>query len=100
MRILAPLLGILLTFAAATPSFGRSTGAPQGHSGAPGDLVCTACHTSNPTVNSGPGSVTVTFSDGTTYTLGVAKRVTVTITDPNARRWGFQASPRVSSSRE
>jgi len=40
----------------------------------------------------------VTFSDGTTYTPGVAKKVTVTITDPAARRWGFQASPRVAAS--
>jgi len=42
--------------------------------------------------------VAVTFSDGSTYTPGVLKKVTVTITDPNARRWGFQASPRVASS--
>ena len=89
---------ILSCFAAATSLFARSAGAPQGHSGAPGDNVCTACHRSNPDVNSGPGRVTVTFSDGSTYTPGVAKKVTVTITDPNGRRWGFQASPRLASS--
>ena len=89
---------ILSCFAAATSLFARSAGAPQGHSGAPGDNVCTACHRSNPDVNSGPGRVTVTFSDGSTYTPGVAKKVTVTITDPNGQRWGFQASPRLASS--
>lgn len=78
------------------PLFGRSAGAPQGNTGAPGDNVCTACHTTN-AVNSGPGNVKVTFASGTTYTPGQTQKVTVTITDPNARRWGFQASPRVSS---
>ena len=88
----------LLCIAAATNVYARSAGAPQGHSAAPGDNVCTACHRSNPDVNSGPGRVTVTFSDGSTYAPGVAKKVTVTITDPNGARWGFQASPRLASS--
>ena len=78
----------------------RSAGAPERHSGAPGDTTCTQCHTTNPQVNSGPGNVTIKFSDGTTYTPGQAQKVTVTITDPNARRWGFQASPRIASDAE
>jgi uncharacterized protein (TIGR03437 family) len=74
----------------------RSAGAPQGVTGAPGDGICTNCHRTN-ALNSGPGKLTVTFSDGTSYTPGKQQKVTVKIEDPNAKRWGFEASPRVAS---
>lgn len=64
-------------------------------SGAPNDSNCTACHGGRP--NSGQGSVKVTFANGTTYTPGQTQRITVTITDPAARRWGFEVSPRLAS---
>ena len=73
----------------------RSAGAPQGVTGAPGDGICTNCHRTN-ALNSGPGKLTVTFSDGTSYTPGKQQKVTVKIEDPD-KRWGFEASPRVAS---
>jgi uncharacterized protein (TIGR03437 family) len=91
------LIGALALITATSPLLARSAGAPERHSGAPGDTTCTQCHTTNPQVNSGPGNVTIKFSDGTTYTPGQTQKVTVTITDPNARRWGFQASHRIAS---
>jgi uncharacterized protein (TIGR03437 family) len=45
----------------------------------------------------GTGNVQLTYSGGTTYTPGQGGTFTVTITDPNAQRWGFEASPRTSS---
>lgn len=86
---------VFLTLGCAGQLAALPTGAPPGMSGAPGDNTCTSCHGGNP--NTGQGSVTLTFANGTTYTPGQTQRVTVTITDPNGRRWGFQASPRVVS---
>jgi uncharacterized protein (TIGR03437 family) len=70
----------------------RSAGAPAGVSGAPGDGLCTRCHGGQP--NTGPGSVRIMFAGGSSYTPNEVKRVTVTIEHPNARRWGFEVSPR------
>ena len=39
------------------------------------------------------------FEGGATYTSGATKRVTVVIADPQARRWGFQASARQGENR-
>jgi uncharacterized protein (TIGR03437 family) len=83
-----------LLFLFAATATARSGGAPSQTSGAPGDGVCTRCHTTNPTPNSGPGSVKLSFAGGQTYTPGQTKRVTVTVDSPNGRRWGFEASPR------
>lgn len=73
----------------------HSFGADPGYSGAPGDSDCTACHGGRP--NSGPGKVAIAFAAGTSYVPGQTTRVTVTVADPNARRWGFEASPRMTS---
>ena len=72
-----------------------STGADPGYSGAPGDSTCISCH--GTTLNSGSGSVKVSFANGTTYVPGQTQVVTVSIADATAKRWGFEASPRVSS---
>lgn len=66
------------------------------NTGAPGDNTCAQgpCHGGTP--NSGPGNVTITFPGGMTYTPGTAQRLRVTITDPDARRWGFQATARLA----
>jgi uncharacterized protein (TIGR03437 family) len=72
-----------------------STGADPGYSGAPGDSTCISCH--GTTLNSGTGSVKISFANGTTYIPGQSQVVTVTIADPTAKRWGFEASPRLSS---
>lgn len=97
MKLRKPLIvaGFLL-IGGASSLLARSAGAPQGVTGAPGDGICTNCHRTN-ALNSGPGKLTVTFSDGSTYTPGKAQKVTVKIEDPNAKRWGFEASPRLAS---
>ena len=76
-------------------AFAYVTGADPGLSGAPGDGTCIQCH--GTTLNSGGGSVTLSFAGGNKYTPGATQLVTVTIMDPTAKRWGFEASPRVSS---
>jgi uncharacterized protein (TIGR03437 family) len=80
---------------AAIPLMAHSQGADPGFSGAPGDDTCTACHGGRP--NTGSGRVTLTFANGNTYTPGQTQRVTVSISDPAARRWGFEVSPRLAS---
>lgn len=77
----------------------RSAGAPPAHSGAPGDRTCAACHVGG-AANSGPGRVTLAFSGGSSYAAGQTQRVTVTIEDPDGRRWGFQVSARPTANAE
>ena len=72
-----------------------STGPDARSTGAPGDAICTRCHSG--TVNSGPGSVTIAFAGGQTYTPGQTKRLTVTVADPDQRRWGFQVTARLGT---
>ena len=72
--------------------YAYSGGPDPGYSGVPGEANCTSCHSG--TVNSGPGSVSVAFPGGQTYTPGVTQRLTVTVADPDQRRWGFQLTVR------
>lgn len=65
-------------------------GPPSGVSGAPGESTCTSCH--GGTVNSGPGVVTITAPSS--YASGVTYPITVRVSDPNQRRWGFELSVR------
>jgi uncharacterized protein (TIGR03437 family) len=76
----------------------NSDGAIPRVTGAPGDdpAACTSCHTGT-SLNSGPGSLTITAAGGANYTPGVKQRIKVTVADPTARRWGFSLSPRVAS---
>ena len=74
-------------------------------SGAPGDLpfscATATCHTglaAGGPVNAAGGSVTATFSSGTTYTPGGAPiTITVTVTDPVNTHYGFQMTARPES---
>ncbi len=75
-----------------------SGGPPPRMSGAPGDGLCTSCHSG--TANSGPGNVQVTFPSGMTYTPGVRQQWTVTVNDPNARIYGFQLTARLASNEQ
>jgi len=86
---------MMLTALLAVTAFGRSTGAPPGRTGAPPGDNCTGCH--GGTVNSGPGSVRIEFAGGSTYTPGQTYKVRVTVSDPNAVRWGFQVTARMGS---
>jgi hypothetical protein len=72
-------------------------GADPRMTGAPGDNVCTSCHTG--TLNPSPGTVAITAAEGTTYTPGVKQRMTVTINASsfNPRVFGFEATARLAS---
>lgn len=66
--------------------------------GAPGDSTCAqaGCHGGGK-VNVGGGKVEVSFPNGLTYTPGVTQRLTVTITDSQAKVYGFQLTARLDS---
>ena len=72
----------------------NSSGAPPGSSGVPGELTCaqSGCHVGG--LNPSGGSVAVTFPGGLTYTPGMRQTLTVTVTDPVARGFGFQLTVR------
>ncbi|MCW5980661.1 MAG: hypothetical protein KIT09_21455 [Bryobacteraceae bacterium] len=86
----------------AVPAFllARAGGAPPRRTGGPGDLTCAdvGCHTG--TANSGPGRVEINFGSGQQYTPGEVHTWVVTITDPDARAWGFEVSSRPASNDE
>jgi hypothetical protein len=68
-------------------AYGFASGPPAGRTGAPGEQTCIQCHTG--TLNSGPGSVTIsgvpeTYEPNQEFTL------TVRVEHPDRRRWGFQ----------
>jgi hypothetical protein len=75
--------------------YAYAEGPPARHTGAPGDQLCTACHLG--AANSGGGRVDVSFPGGLTYAPGVKQQWTVTVTDAQARRWGFELSVRLAS---
>jgi hypothetical protein len=62
-------------------------GPPPGHTGAPGEATCTACHVGD---ESGSGTFTITapaeYTPGQTYQIQVRHQTT----DATRRRWGFQ----------
>lgn len=68
-------------------AYGFAAGPPAGRTGAPGEQTCVQCHTG--TLNSGQGSVAIegvpaAYEPGQEYTL------TVRVSHPDRRRWGFQ----------
>ena len=63
--------------------------------GAPGDGLCIECHA--PAANTGSGNVQIAFPAGLTYTPGTKQRLTVTVTDSAANRWGFQLTARLAT---
>ncbi len=87
--------GILLSLVIAVAAWANSGGAPPQLSGAPGEGNCSACHGGTP--NSGPGSLQIRFDGATTWTPGQAVKVKITLSDPNASRWGFQLTARAAS---
>lgn len=69
-------------------SHARSGGPDDGYAGQPGGSTCVACHNSF-ALNSGRGSLVIEglperYRPGETYQL------TVQLSDPDARRWGFE----------
>jgi uncharacterized protein (TIGR03437 family) len=75
------------------PLLANPSGAPEGSTGAPGDESCAACHT--PGIVTGPGNAQVGFTQAT-YQGGQSYRMSITITDADARRWGFQLTARLA----
>jgi uncharacterized protein (TIGR03437 family) len=84
---------LLLCFLASA-AYANSDGAPEGHTGAPGEQTCTACHLG--TANSGRGRVRVEFPTNG-YTPGQKSRMRVIVEDPTAIRWGFELTARLES---
>ncbi|MBZ5575482.1 MAG: hypothetical protein LAP40_02850 [Acidobacteriia bacterium] len=75
-------------------------GPEAGHAGVPGELgACNSagCHVGT-ALNGGGGSVSISFPNGLSYTPGVKQQLTVTISDPAQKGWGFQATARTASS--
>lgn len=75
--------------------YGFSAGPPVGRNAVPADggVVCTACHRTF-ALNSGVGKLSI---NAFSYTPGVKQTITVTLDDPDARRWGFQLTARPKS---
>ena len=72
--------------------YAYSSGPDATLAGVPGESTCAACHGNA----SGSGSVAVTFPGDLTYTPGVKQTLTVTVSDPAQRRWGFELTARQS----
>jgi len=78
------------------PAEAFSTGPPASRTGAPAlgasgmEPTCTACHTTFP-LNSGPGALAISGLP-VFYMPGQEITVTVTVTQPNRARYGFEAT--------
>ncbi len=73
----------------------NSSGAIAGVTGAPGDGLCTDCHSG--LANSGAGKVQISLVNASTWTPGRPVTVRVTLSDPTAQRWGFELTARSAS---
>jgi uncharacterized protein (TIGR03437 family) len=91
--LIAKFVTVLSVIPAVVVAF--SGGPPPGHTGAPGEQTCAACHTG--AVNPAGGNVRIVYSGGTSYVPGQAGRFTVTITDSAARAYGFEAVAKLAS---
>ncbi|MBS1787588.1 MAG: cadherin-like domain-containing protein [Acidobacteria bacterium] len=65
-----------------------SPGPPLGFTNAPDEGNCTGCHYTFP-LNSGAGKVEITGLPAS-YAVGQSYQVTVTVSHPTARAWGFE----------
>ena len=70
-----------------TTAYGFAAGPPAGRTGAPGEPTCVQCHIG--TLNSGPGSVVIEGVPDA-YEPGQQVTLTVRVSHPERRRWGFQ----------
>lgn len=88
MNDLRILKSIVILLAVAIVAFSFSSGVPEGHTGAPGEVNCTSCHQTH-ALNSGDGSLSITVSTAA-YTPGEVYEVTVEVMDDSLERAGFQ----------
>ncbi|MCP5118807.1 MAG: hypothetical protein GY953_48970, partial [bacterium] len=77
--------------------FAYEIGPDPRNTGAPGDQTCaqSQCHVGE--INSGPGNVAINFPAGETYIPGMKQLWRITVTDPDASVYGFQATARPAS---
>ena len=86
------LIFIVTTIAIMAMTPGRSSsGAPAGHTGAPGEASCATigCHDDN-SINSGNAILNIDMGTATKYTPGQTYTIKVRITEPSIERFGFQ----------
>ena len=90
-----PLPAILLLVMFPSTVLANAAGPPPGSSGAPGERTCAAsgCHS----ITTSTGSLSANFGTTQTYIPGVPQHIVITIQDPTAQRWGFQAAARAAS---
>lgn len=89
-------VGILLGLGLAGTASANSSGVQILFSGAPGEGNCSACHGSGGT-NTGPGSLQIRFDNMMNWMPGQPLKVKVTLSDPDATRWGFELTARAAS---
>ena len=80
---------VLFLLAAASTAHAFSSGPPDARTGAPGEGVCTDCHLSFP-LNSGRGQLSLLDGPTEGYEPGQTYRLRVSLSDPDAVRWGFE----------
>jgi hypothetical protein len=85
--------GLLFVLVALLPGLGwaYSAAPPFGHTGAPGEQNCRACHASFP-LNSGNGAFVI--EGPVEFLAGQPHTFTVRLQDPGQARWGFQLTTR------
>ena len=76
--------------------YADANGPDPGFSGVPNEVgTCANCHSAGSSaINTQGGSVKIAFPNGMSYTPGESQHWVVTVADPSARRWGFQAAAR------
>jgi len=89
------LLPILMLAVCASPMLANLNGPAPGLTGAPGESNCTVCHF-GAELNQGGGQLKIELLNAATYTPGAQHRIRITLSDPAARRWGFQITARRS----
>src|SRR5947209_12042673 len=95
-----PLSVLLLLGACSALALAESNGPDPGLAGVPGEAgTCASCHGSGTSSsNKNGGSIKLTTGTNSTYSPGELQHWIVTLVDPSARRWGFQAAARRSTS--
>jgi uncharacterized protein (TIGR03437 family) len=92
-------LGCAFALLTAALVYGFASGPDQRYTGAPGDnptaCISSGCHVG--TANTGGGQVQIQFPNGFTYTPGQQQILTVMVSDPVARFYGFQMTARLES---
>jgi uncharacterized protein (TIGR03437 family) len=85
-----------VAFSVATVLYAFSFGPDAHYTGVPGtgERTCVFCHAGTP-LNGGGGNVSVKFPDGLVYTPGQKQTLTITITDSQARVYGFEMTARL-----